>query len=237
MFPKKIDIQGLRIAQTEKEYRKSYYKIRDSHVTSMIRFNGLYVYVLSQCIGWNNAVVTHVWHPENYKGFGRDGKFVFGLYRNESRWELHMTSNTGIIDQNISMFDDWNHLKKFISSQWEKGYDITDLTTHEGKYYIVTSLGLNLTQGWSLDNKFPTEYANKAYDQGKILTEVAPINDSYLWIFSANTGFDDLKLIHGPNNDKIQKIRIGINSDEKYDGYSLASIKEVNNKLLYIFIR
>jgi|GEM_PF-2998817 len=238
MLPKAFDIQGLRIAATENLYTKSYNKIKGSFVTSMIRYNDVYIYVMSMCPGWEERVVTSVWHPEVYnKNLGKNGKFVVGIYKNENRWELHQASYTGIVNQDISMFEGQDSLKQYITTYWKKGYDVTGLVTDKGKYYVVMSKGLNLKQGWAMSPVFPEKVAMQAYKEGMILTEVSQVEDSYLWIFSSNTGFEDQALEYNPDNDKIHEIRKGINSDNGFDGYSLASVKEVSGKLLFIFVR
>lgn len=236
MLPKQYNIQVLRIADTEEEFQETCRQFKESFVTAKIRYNKHIIWVDSLGTGWQGLVTVHTWHPQNYKKLGHDGKFIVGMHRHEKRWELHLASNTGITDQNISMFEDLDNLKSFIKRQWKNGWDITDLQTVDNKYYLVTSKGLNLKQGWSVREKFSWEDANKAYETGLILTEVTRVEDKYLWIFSGNTGFEYQALEYNPNKVKLKEIGNALITDNKFEGYSLASIREVSGRLLFIFV-
>lgn len=236
MLPKQYDIQTLRICSTKEEFQKISRKHKGLFTTSMIRHKDYYIFVNSLGTYWQDLSTVHTWNPQEHNRIGENGRFIIGMYSHDGSWELHLTSNTGLSDQNFSMFEDWDSLKNFIISQWKRGWDVTDLKTYDGKYYIVTSYGLNLKQGWALGSKYPQDEINKAYEEGMIITEVTQIEDKYLWIFSGNTGFENQKLEYNPNTEKILSYRDAIVSDNKYDGYSLASIKEFSNKLLFIFV-
>ena len=236
MLPKQYDIQTLRICETKEEFRKISRKHVGLFTTSMIQHEGYYISVNSLGTNWQDLTTVHTWHPQENNGIGKNGNYIIGIYNHDGSWEFHITKNTGVKDQNFSMFEDWDSLKNFIISQWKRGWDITELKTFDDKYYIVTSYGLNLNQGWALGSKYPKDEIKKAYENGMVITEVAQIKDKYLWIFSGNTGFESQVLEYNPNTEKILSYRDAIVSDNKYDGYSLASIKEYYNKLLFIFV-
>ncbi len=236
MLSKQFDIQTLRISDNKDEFRKISRKHKGLFITSMILFEDYYIFVNSLGTNWLDLSTVHTWYPQNYKKLGENGKFVIGMYSHDGSWELHLASNTGVRDQNISMFEDWDSLNNFIRSQWKRGWDVTDLITYNSKYYVITSYGLNLNQGWALRSEYPQDDIKKASENGMIITDVAQIEDKYLWIFSGNTGYENQVLEYNPNTEKTLSIRDAIVSDDKYYGYSLASIREVFGKLLFIFV-
>lgn len=237
MLPKYFDIQSLRIAKTEEEFRENIHKFKNVFVTCMLRYKEHYISVRSLGTNWKKLVTSTTWNIKKSNSNGVEGKFIVGLYKFDKRWESHYALNTGVIDQNINVLENWPDLKDFIRDQWRKGYDVTDLVSDEGSYYVVSSLGLNLNQSWVMSKQYPQEDAVKAYEKGRILTEVAPVNDSYLWIFSGNTGFSDQHIEYNPDTEKIQSIVKQLMSDEKYDGFSLSLVREINGKLLFIFVK
>lgn len=237
MLAKNYHYQSLRVAKTKTEFRENSCKNKETFVTTMIRFKKNYIYVLSTGTNWRNLSTIYTWHPQNYNKIGEDGKFVVGLYKHDKLWELQLAANTGVTNQKIKMCKDSNDLISFIKDQWKNGYDVTDLVTSDGKYYVITSLGLNLNQGWAVNSKFSQNDAEKAYKQGLILTEVVQLEDKYLWIFSGNTGFQNQALEFNPDSKTIKTISEKIVSGEGFDGYFLASIREISGYLLFIFVQ
>lgn len=236
MLPLYYDIQGLRIVGTEDEFRKNIGKISNTFFTSMLRYKDTYIFVDSLGTNWENLSQTSLWHPQQIKNLGHKNKYVVGLIKHDTLWELFLASNTGLSGQNISMFESWDKLKIHIREQWKKGFDITDLVNNDGKYYVVTSKGLNWKQSWLVESGYPEELISQAAQQGRIITDVVKLEDKYLWVFSENTGFKKQIVKFNPSTKEILKIRKSVVSDKGFQGYSLSLVREVMGVLLFVFV-
>ena len=235
MIPKQFDIQALKISGDQDAWRKNLWKHDFALVTSTLRHDDIFFYVMSLGTGWADFTTTTLWKPQDIKNLGKDNKFVIGLIKHEKLWELHLASNTGVKAQHVRMFDNWPDLKEHISNEWGQGYDITDMITADGSHCIVTSYGLNLKQSWLIDTGYPQAEIGAAAEKGEFVTDVIEVDGRYLWIFSGNTGYSRQKLIYWPSMDEMQAIRDRLLSDEGYDGYALSGIKRIDGRLLLIF--
>ena len=237
MLPKEFDIQALRIVETYDEMKKNSRLDDDFFITTMINYRDTYIHVLTNGTNWENLRQTTVWNPQSLKNLGKDEKYIVGMIKHGDLWDVQLASNTGITDQRIVMIEDSDNLKEYIKDQWRGGYDITDLVSDNGKYCVVSSLGLNWKQMWLFSSDYPDEAIQLATNEGKVLTDVISIGDEYLWMFSGNTGFQNQLVKFKPSTDEILFFRESVYSDDGYHGYSLSIIREVMGSLLFVFVR
>ena len=237
MIPKYYDLQALRITENPDDIKTELRKYEISALSGVLPFNGYYIYIISIGTNWHNQSVTTAWDPAKMQSIGSDDKFITGMAKMGKLWEVYSAQGTGVRAQQIIRTGDWEALKDFMRQQWSRGYDITDMCEDEGNWYAVSSYGLDLKQAWVTSPELPVDEIRKYTKKGQLLTEVLRSGNTYLWMFSSNTGFNDQKIIYGPTYDEIEEIRKALLGDNKYNGYSLASIKELNGKLLFIFFR
>ena len=238
MIPKNIYDQALLMNKQTLDLSKSITDLKSKYsvfVTSFTKIYDIYFAVCSTGTGWQKeAKVTH-WHPEKMNVPDEENRVVTGVINDDGMWKLQIARVPGITDQEIQFCNDYDALATYIKKQWKIGFDVTDIAFHNGRYLVVTSKGLNYLQSWIISKEIPIEKMKKKVKEGSILTDVVKNDDSYLWLFSGNTGYNDMLLKHDPEFDQLVDIREKLVTDQKYKGYTLSLVKEFNRLLLLVF--
>ncbi|OFY50943.1 MAG: hypothetical protein A2W85_04860 [Bacteroidetes bacterium GWF2_41_31] len=231
------NVQVLFIAEDEEKFRRFVYKDDDLFLTSLTRYYDAYAAIKTFGLNWTHFACVTLWHPEQVKDLGKDGHFIIGMIKMGTLWTLYLAKNTGITDQEISVFERWEELKKHIHSQWKKGFDITDLYENEGKYYIVTSKGLNWKQSYYVD-LFPEEVMEEKAKEGKFITEIMHLGERNLWVFSGNTGYRQQLIRSVSSNEELTILREALLSDEGFEGgYRASLLRSLGGTLFVVLLK
>lgn len=237
MIPRSFALQALMINDSaddisEFAFDKNYY-----FPTCILPYNEYFIYVISIGTNWSNLSVTTAWHPEKIPDIGKDGKFIITMMNYRKMWRFFFASGTGVQAQEVQKIENWNELEGHIDKQWDRGYDITDIAISNNIAYVVSSYGLDLDQSWLISPDFPEDKIREYTKEGSLVTDIIRIGDTYLWLFSANTGFNDQKFVYAPDYKDWKRIGDALMNDDKYGGYSLANARIVNGKPLFIFFK
>jgi len=188
-------------------------------------------------MNWTHFTSITLWYPEQVKDLGKDGRFIIGIIKMGTLWTLYMAKNTGITDQEISVFDRWEDMKEHIYNQWKKGYDITELYENEGRFYMVTSKGLNWKQSYYVD-LFPDAIINQHAKEGEFITEIMPLGENYLWVFSGNTGYRQQLIRSVSGEEELKILREALLSDEGFEGgYRASLVRTIGKALFFILLK
>lgn len=238
MIPHNIYDQALLMNKQTLDLNRSITNLKSKYsvfVTSFTKIYDIYFAVCSTGTGWQKEAKVAHWHPEKMIIPDEKGRVITGVMKDDKLWKLQIAIVPKITDQNIHFCNDTDSLTDHIKKQWKRGYDVTDIALDNGRYLVVTSKGLNYIQSWILSKEMPIEKMKAKVKEGSILTDVAKYSDSYLWLFSGNTCYNDMLIKHDPEFDELVDIREKLVTDEKYKGYTLSLVKEYQNLLLLVF--
>lgn len=230
------NVQFVFLTETDSDFRRIVNLDDGTNLTTMLKYKGVYFGLKTAFTRWNSYSSTSLWHPEQIRDLGEDGKFIIGMMKFDKLWTVFRARNTGIISQNIAVFDDWDIMKDHISTQWSAGMDITDLYNDDGNYYVVMSSGLNWKQSYVLD-VFPEEEILKKAEEGSFITEIMPVGKKYLWVFSANTGYSyqDFRFVEGREDMDI--VHKALSGDEGFHGCRATLVRNVFERFFFVFLK
>lgn len=232
--------QFLLVSEGDDQYRKMTDTLRNEEgvaVTSTFRRNGFYFFVVSEGTGWNRPGTRTVWHPERNLGTeeGPGGSYITSLVKTGDLWEARLHSNTGITGQRVAALDDWDALDTHIRSEWDRDRVITDMVNRDGRYYVVTSSGLEWNQSWYMDPGYPeTAILRAGAEDGMTVSEVMRVEDEYLWILSSETGHWVNHVEMDPSPEFMEMAMVAIGTPGGLNGYRLALVREVQGKICLI---
>ncbi len=238
MLPDKYDIQALFAEGSFEKVIKSinrFSKKENIVFIDGLKFGDIHFGLAAFYTGWINGGHTHTWNPEKFNIPVSEGKAAVCMFKTDSTWFLQLARNTGITEQTITKVSHINQITDTIKDQWKKGFDITNMCSNNDGIYMVCSKGLDLVQSYYISQDIPYDFIKKKVKEGQVLIDILDIGDSYLWMFSSNTAFNDMHFQIDPGYDKLIEIRDKIISDDGYNGYHLSFIRIVVGNLLFVF--
>ena len=238
MLPNKYDIQALFAEGSFEKVIKSinrFSKKENIVFIDGLKFGDIHFGLAAFYTGWINGGQTHTWNPEKFNIPVSEGKAAVCMFKSDSTWFLQLARNTGIKEQTITKVSHINQIAETIKDQWKKGFDITNMCSDNESIYMVCSKGLDLVQSYYICKDIPYGFIKKKVKVGQVLIDILDIGTSYVWLFSANTAYNEMHFVIDPDYDKVVDIKDNIITTEGYNGYSLSFIRIINGQLLFVF--